>query len=452
MTTVIVSTMWITLAALASQFLAFMTKNHIPAVVFMLGLGVIIGPEVLEFAVDDGGVSMLRELGLGLLFLLAGWEIDPKTMKGRTGRWALRTWLISITVAFVVVYFIARPENPLWAVTIAIAVSSTALGTLLPILKAVGMDTSKVGKTVFVHGAVGEMAPIFAMSLLLSARSMGLTLIILIIFMTIALVTAFIPRTVKTLVPRVGSLIHESAGNTSQTVMRSVMALLTMLMAAAAVFELDVVLGAFSAGIILRSLVPEKFHKTVEARLNVMGYGFFIPVFFITSGMAINISAVAGRWWLIFLFVGVILVARGIPVILTEMFTDTESGLKDTRDKVELGLYAATGLPIIVAVTEVAAHRDLIDEELASILVCAGAITVLAFPLAAHLVHQYWPEKDSPKEPKEHKNKRAAAEDEHREYLESKKQQEEKARQAAPAARKPQSSTVGEEEVTIDTD
>ena len=387
---VILSMMWIAIAALASPLLSFLTGKRVPGVVFMLVLGVIIGPEVLGLASSDGSNALLRELGLGMLFLLAGWEIDPDSIHGKQGRRAAVTWIVSLLAAFGAALIVFDNRDVLTSVVMAIAVSSTAMGTLLPVIKTAGVADSPVGRGVLVHGAVGELGPVFAMALL-STRATWLTLVILVLFMGGAIVVALVPRSVSLLVPWVGRAVRDGASHTSQTIMRAVIVLLTLLMAMAAVFELDVVLGAFAAGIILRALVPVRARKTVEARLDVLGYGLLIPVFFISSGMTIDVSSVLSSLWLVALAVIVILGARGVPIFLAERFTDTGSGIVGLRDQLQLSLYSATGLPIIVAVTEIALQRDLIAERLASVLVSAGAATVLLFPLMAVWVANYVP-------------------------------------------------------------
>lgn len=451
---VIVSMMWIAIASLLAPLLSFMTGKRIPGVVFMLVLGVIIGPEVLNLAQSDGSNALLRELGLGMLFLLAGWEIDPETLHGKQGRTATMTWLVSLVVAFAGALTVVGRDDMLTSVVLAIAVSSTALGTLLPVIKAAGVNEAPVGKSFMVHGAVGELGPVLAMALLLSTRATWLTLLLLVVFLGGALVVAFVPRTVAKLVPWFNRAMLDGASHTNQTVMRLVIVLLTVLMALAAVFELDVVLGAFAAGIILRALVPARTRKTLEARLDVMGYGLFIPVFFVTSGMAIKVSAVLDSLGLVALAVVVILVARGLPVLFMEMFTDTGSGITGFKSQVQLALYSATGLPIIVAVTEIALGRELIDERMASVLVAAGAITVLLFPFLAMLADSYLP--SDLKE--EQKNKKEAATAEHVAAADSKELKENDAaaqaseQAAAQPKPKPRSTTIAEDEITLDDD
>lgn len=226
------------------------------------------------------------------------------------------------------------------------------------------------------------------MALLLSSRSTWLTTAVLLAFFLVATVVAIVPRTVKFFLPWMGRAMVDGAGSTNQTVLRLVLLMLAILMSVTAVFELDVVLGAFAAGFILRQMVPEKYRTPLEQRLDIVGYSLFIPVFFVCSGMAINPQAVAEKPWLLVALVPLFYVTRGLPIFLREVFFSTGSEVSGWKESLQLSLYAATALPIIVAVTEVATHSKLLSADNASILVAAGSVTVLLFPLISNLITQ----------------------------------------------------------------
>lgn len=377
---------WIMCAALISPIISYATGKRIPAVVLLIAFGVLIGPHALGLATQEGGVALVKELGLGMLFLLAGYEIDPDTLRGRQGRLGVSTWLICMVLSFVGAFALLGFEDTPTAIVLAIAVTSTAVGTLMPIMKQQGMLETKVGTSLMIHGAIGEIAPILAMALLLSTRATWLTAAVLLAFTVIALVVAVLPKTVRYLVPWMGKAMIDGAGSTNQTILRMVLTMLSILMAVAAVFELDVVLGAFAAGFILRQLIPVKYRTAMEQRLDVVGYGLLIPVFFVCSGMGINPASVSEHPWLLVLLVPLIYVTRGLPIFLREQLMDTGSGLGDWRERAQLSLYSATALPIIVAVTEVATTSKILSSDYASVLVAAGAATVLLFPLLASLL------------------------------------------------------------------
>ncbi|MGB7819692.1 MAG: cation:proton antiporter [Ornithinibacter sp.] len=396
-TSTLVSLFWITLVALVAPIVSGALRRLVPEVVLLLGLGVVIGPFGLGLASADDGIGMISELGLGFLFLLAGFEIDVATLTGPRGRRASVLWLGSFGVATLLGWLVVRSDGfPLAvAIVLGLAVTSTAVGTLLPIIKANGELGTPLGAGVLTHGAVGELGPVLAMSVLLSTRSLVASVAVLALFMVAALAVGVVPgRTIRR-VPGLARAIGEATRSAHPTIIRAVVLLLATLMATAAVLELDVVLGAFAAGIILRGATksvarrdadgvedPTVVHA-LEERLETVAYAIFIPVFFIASGMAINTAVLAERPLELVAFVLIILVARGVPVWLLERSRHSVANLSREVDRRRLGLYAATGLPIIVAVTEVARRTELITEVTSSVLVAAGAITVLVFPFVA---------------------------------------------------------------------
>ena len=385
----IVSLFIIAAAAAVAPLLSSLTHKRVPDVVWLLILGVIVGPNGLGLAASTEPIALFREVGMGMLFLSAGTEINVEEVHGRAGRRSLLTWLACFGIGLAVSWAAVAASGTTGVaaatyIALAIALTSTALGTLLPILMEAGVMGTTIGKAVLVHGAVGELAPIIAMSLLLSARSPWASAIILLVFAVASLVAVAIPTRFILKHPAFGRTILHGAQTSQKTLMRVVMVVLTGLMALSAVMELDMVLGAFAAGIIVRALAPGNF-TMVEGELRTLGFSFLIPLFFVTSGMTISLSAVAAYPFLLVAFVGVILVVRGAPIILMERFHGSIERVGWT-DAMRIGLYGATGLPIIVAVTELGVSTGVLPAWLASLLVVAGAMSVLLFPLVAFLM------------------------------------------------------------------
>ncbi|MDO4927461.1 MAG: cation:proton antiporter [Corynebacterium sp.] len=380
--------------AVLAPVVSYATGKRIPAVVLLIIGGLIIGENVLGLADTGGGVDLLKELGLGMLFLLAGYEIEPSMLKSREGRSAASTWITCALLCFVAAFFILGGDRTLTAIVLALAVTSTAVGTLLPIIKQEGLLEKPVGRSILIHGAVGEIGPIMAMALLLTARETWMTALVLGAFFAIAILVALLPRTVRFLMPWMTRALIDGAGSTNQTLLRCVFLMLGILMAIAALFELDIVLGAFAAGFILRQVVPERFHDDMEKRLDILGYALLIPVFFVVSGMSIDPQAVIDNPWSLIGLVVLIYCTRGLLIFLREHFRDTGSQLTTTRETLQLSFYAATGLPIIVAVTDVATSANLLSTTTASLLVAAGSCTVLLFPLIGRLIGNTIDDKD----------------------------------------------------------
>lgn len=378
------SIFWITLCAVLAPLLAgLLLRGRVPEVVLLLVLGVLIGPNVLELAAAGEGVTLLRELGLGMLFLLAGYEIEVDELVGRGGRRALITWLGCFAVALSLIFLIGLADAIHAEIAVAIALTSTALGTLLPILKDGGLLGTRFGGTLMNHGAYGELGPIVAMAVLLGSRGLVASLLVLASFFAVAvLVHRFSAR-----ISREGSAllaaVRRGAETSGQTQVRLVVLLLVTLGVAAALFDLDVVLGAFAAGFVLRGLLPAG-HESLEHKLEGLAFGLLIPVFFITSGMAIDPRAVVEEPVALVAFLGLILLVRGGGVLIATR-TEREAGRRvfDGRVSAAMALFATTGLPIIVAVTSVAVEAGEMTTTNASVLVAGGALSVLICPLLA---------------------------------------------------------------------
>jgi Kef-type K+ transport system membrane component KefB len=378
------SIFWISLSAVLAPLLAgLLLRGKVPEVVLLLVLGVLIGPHVLELAAAGEGVSVLRELGLGMLFLLAGYEIEVDELVGRGGRRALVTWLACFGTAWALVFLVGLTDAIHAEVAVAIALTSTALGTLLPILKDAGLVGTRFGRTLMNHGAYGELCPVVAMALLLGSRGVLDSVLVLAAFFVLAVV---VHRFSRRFAREGGVLLAElrrSAETSRQIQVRLVVLLLVSLISAAAVFDLDVVLGAFAAGFVLRGLLPDG-HQALEHKLEGLAFGLLIPFFFITSGMAIDPRAVVEEPLALATFVALILLVRGGGVLLAAR-AETEGGRRvfSGRESAAMALFASTGLPIIVAVTSVAVDAGQMAPINASVLVAGGAFTVLVCPLLA---------------------------------------------------------------------
>jgi len=378
------SLFWITVAAAIAPLIAgSLRRKLIPEVVLLLVGGIVIGPYALDLANVDTEIELLRELGLGMLFLLAGYEIDKDELTGRGGRRALVTWLVCLALAFAIVGALSTAGLVHSEIAVAIALTSTALGTLLPILKDRGLLATPVGRSVLNHGAIGEIGPVLAMAVLLGARGAVLSLVVLAFFALVAVVVAVLPARILREGTALLAVIRRGSDTTAQTTVRLVMLLLVALIAVAAVFDLDIILGAFAAGFILRRTVPGG-NEQLEHKLEGLAFGLLIPIFFVTSGMAIDVSAVAGEPLVLLAFLVLLLIVRGLPVFVASRYDRGPAGANfDTREQLQVALYSTTGLPLIVAVTGVAVSAGQMSNGTASILVAAGAITVLVLPLLA---------------------------------------------------------------------
>ena len=373
---------WIALVAAVAPIIAGLVPRRLVAeVVILLGLGMLIGPFGLDLAPTDGATNMFHDFGLAMLFLLAGYEIELKELTGVAGRQALLTWVVCLLLAFGLIALLGVTDIFDGEIAVAIALTSTSLGTLLPILKDGGLLGGAIGDHVLRHGAYGEIGPIVAMAVLLGVRGPLESLLVLAAFAGVAVLLALPSLHLKRETSRVLALIRAGAETTGQIPVRLTMLLLATLVAVASEFKLDIVLAAFAAGFILRLSLPDG-DEHLEARVEGIAFGLLVPIFFVTSGMAIDPDAIADEPLAFVAVLVLILLVRGGPVLLATRLLGDRPRL-GMRDSLTVASYASTGLPIIVAVTAVSVHAGQMSNESASILVAAGAATVLICPLLA---------------------------------------------------------------------
>jgi Kef-type K+ transport system membrane component KefB len=349
---------------------------RVPIVVFELLLGILIGPAVLNWTGPDPLVDTLSNFGLAMLFFVAGTEIEFGSFAGRLGRRASLGWIISLAAGVAAGWLLAPGEA---AIVIGVALCSTALGTLLPILRDAGELQTPFGKAVCAIGAVGEFGPLIAISIFLGGREPGLSTAVLAVFAGFAGVAMWLAFRV----PRgamhdfVSSTLHTSG----QFAIRVILLILAALVALSVVLDLDMLLGAFTAGIIWRLLMRDaSYHDrhAVESKIEGVAFGFLVPIFFIYTGITFDLQALLDEP-ILFVLVPVVLVTlfvvRGLPATLAAPEGSTR------RERLSIALLGATGLPIIVAVTAIGVDEQIMTTAQQSVLVAGGMLSVLVFPL-----------------------------------------------------------------------
>lgn len=367
-------------AALAPILAGFL-RGWIPQVVLLLVAGIAVGPEGFDWA-RPADIDLFSEVGLGLLFLLAGYELDLALFRERAGRLALTGWAFSVVVATVAVGVLYAFDVVEAYAVVVIALTTTALGTLLPILREHGMLAGRFGRFFFAAGAVGEIAPILAIALFLGASGSLLELVLLVVFGGLAYAATLLPRLFAG--SRAARIVSAGEHATAQTTLRITFALLIVLLFAAAEFGFDIVLGAFVAGVVVRRWSPGDV-EALEAKLDAVAYGVFIPVFFVYSGMTLDIDSVVDTPWTPFVILLALLLVRGAPALLLYR-RDLALG-----ERVQLALLTATALPLLVALTSIGLSSGTMNPAAAASLVSAGVLSVLVFPLVAVVLRRRGP-------------------------------------------------------------
>lgn len=373
-------------AALAPFVASLVPGRAIPEVVFLVFAGALLGPYGADVIRTSGGaLSLVSELGMAFLFLMAGYEIKPSELVGTMGRHASICWGISLAAAIALVSLTGFSRfTGMAGIAFAIMLTTTAYGTLAPIMRARDLTNTSVGRAVTAYGATGEVLPVIAVALMLSTRSLLVTVIVLVVFMLVCVRIAHLSTSTARIGARFRDFVRSSAGATTQTPLRLVVLLLVFLLFLAEVAGFDSVLGAFAAGFVLRVFFPDGSDE-LETRLEAIGNGFLIPAFFVISGAGIDLSAALADPGLLFLFIGLLIAARGVSVAVS-LRVNPETRMMEPQERFVTTAYCVMALPLVVAITQIVVDAGAMTSQDASVLVTAGAITVLVVPVLTSLV------------------------------------------------------------------
>jgi Kef-type K+ transport system membrane component KefB len=368
-------------AGLTPLVVAALPGPRVPQVVVFLIGGILIGPHVLGLA-NAADVQLLANIGLGFLFLLAGYELDPRLLRQEPGRLAITGWVISAILAVGVAAALTSAGYIKDYVPVGLALTTTALGTLLPILRDNDMLGGQFGRHVYAAGAVGELFPIVIIAVFLTKRGHFVALASVALVGLLAIVLSLVPWLAKS--RAVQRIITEGQDATGQITLRWAVVLLFLLLAVASKFGLDVVLGAMLAGIVLRVWTRRLNMDTasLERKFDTVGYGIFIPIFFVSSGMAIDLKAIGQDPLRLLLLLAMLLIVRGLPSLLVYR------RVLPARQRVEMTFITATSLPLLIALAEIGQQDGVMLPATAAALVGAGVLSVLIFPLAAVGLHR----------------------------------------------------------------
>ncbi len=366
----------VVVAALASLTAGLLARwAVIPVVVLEILLGIVVGPELLDLAAPDDFVDFFSNLGLGMLFFFAGYEIEFDRIRGQPLKLAAIGWVLSLVLAYALGGLLALAGVVLSLLFVGSALATTAIGTLIPILRDAGELKTRFGTYLLAAGAMGEFGPILLITLVFSTKSPASSAAILIAFVLVAVVGGLIAVRSMT---RGWDLFERTLETSGQLAIRMAVVTVFALAALAASLGLDLLLGGFVAGIILRLALRGREVPILESKLTAVGYGFLIPFFFVVSGIKLNLDALTSdpvQFLKVPLFVALFLVVRGVPVLLLYR------GVLALRERVALSFFVATELPLVVAITTIAIEEGHMRASTAASLVAAAIVSTAIFPI-----------------------------------------------------------------------
>jgi Kef-type K+ transport system membrane component KefB len=359
--------------------LGFFPSVRLPSVVLEIVVGILVGPAVLGWVSVDEPVRVFATVGLAYLLFLAGLEVDFQRLRGRVLRLALTGFVVSLGIAIVVGLLLKAGGFVSQPLFVAIVLSATSLGVLVPVLKDAGEVESTFGQLIIASATIADFATVILLSLFFSreAGSTASKVILLAGLFVVAVLIALLVAGVEHS-RRLGEVLRRLQDTTAQIRIRAAFLLLIGLVALATQLGLEVILGAFIAGAIISLVDRDRAmtHPDFRLKLESAGFGIFIPVFFVTTGVRYDLDALTAHTSTLLhvpIFLAALVAVRGLPALLYRPVIQRE------RLPVAV-LMQATSLPFIVAATAVGLALDVVSPANAAALIAAGLLSVVIFP------------------------------------------------------------------------
>jgi Kef-type K+ transport system membrane component KefB len=369
-------------AFVAPLVLGLAPALRVPSVLLEIGAGVALGPSVLGWVEADAAVNVLSLIGVGFLLLLAGLEIEVDRLRGAVLRLALTGFAVSFGIAVVVGYGLDAVGVVGAPFLVAVILSATSLAVVLPLLKDTGLAGSPFGQMVIAAASIADVATVIMLSLFFSEETAGVGVrLALFALFGLVCVGAGIAIAVGARVPSLSAALLRLQDTTAQIRVRGAFVLLMVFSILAQRFGLEAILGTFLAGMLLKladrddAMTHSHFHE----KLTEAGFGFFIPVFFVASGLRLDAGALVSDSSTL-LHVPVLVVAlyviRGLPALLYR-------GLLGGRRALAAGLLQSTTLSFVLIASQIGQELGLLGPSDVAALTAAALVSVLVNPVVA---------------------------------------------------------------------
>jgi Kef-type K+ transport system membrane component KefB len=356
-------------------------RLQLPSVVLEIVAGIVVGPAVLGWVEVDQAVEVVALIGLAFVLFLAGLEIEFEKLRGPLLRLTAAGFALSFAIAIAVSVLLSAGGLVDTPLLVAIILCATSLGVLVPVLKDAGEIGSTFGQLIIAAATIADFGAIILLSLFFSGEGgAGSTALLLGSLFALGVVVLAVVRGAEHSM-RIRADLQRLQDTTAQIRVRAALVLFVGFAAVAEALGLEVILGAFVAGAIVSLADRDRAmtHPDFRRKLEAIGFGFFIPVFFVASGVRFDLDALtasASSLLMVPIFLAALLATRGIPAVLYRYRLGA-------RRAAIAGLMQATSLPFVVASTAIGLELGLIDAAGAAALIGAGLLSVLLFPLIA---------------------------------------------------------------------
>jgi Kef-type K+ transport system membrane component KefB len=383
--------------------IGFFPFIRVPAPVLLIVFGIVVGPSGLGWVKIDVPVRVLSLIGLAFLLFLAGLEIDPRRLRGPVARQTGVGYFFSLVLAAAVGYAAGVGGITKSPLLIAIALSATSLGLVVPVLKDAGQSDSQVGQFAIAGASIADFGAVLLLSIFFSmskGSATGKFILLAGFILLIVVAVATLSRLGRS--ERLNGVVLMLQDTTAEIRVRFAVVLLISFVVLASKFGLETILGAFLAGAILNFVDRDSMsHPNFRVKLDAIGYGFLVPVFFVTSGLTFDLRALLhspSTFARIPLFLLGLLVVRGVPAAVYRSSVGR-------RSAIAIGLLQATSLPFLVVASQIGVSLGIIKSVTGTALVSAGLLSCVIFPLVALLLLRGSESENSsvidPRQPKE---------------------------------------------------
>jgi len=366
------------IALVAPLLVSLAPRLRVPAVVLEIALGLLVGPSVLGWVEVGLPLEVLSLIGLSFLLFLGGLELDLGSLRGQGTRIVL-AYALSAVLALGAGTLVTFVDDDNQGLFIAIALASTSLGLVVPVLRDAGASFSPVGQLTLAASSVGEFGAVLALALFFSEGGSTIeSQVFLLVAFSILVVAVALTFTRVQRSPRFADTLVRQEETSSQLGVRIAMLVMAVFVALSTDLGFEAVLGAFVAGALLRITDPEErlTHQRLRSKLDAIGYGFVVPAFFVTTGIQLDVDALFAEpsaLALVPILLVAFLVVRGVPALLYRRL--------HTRDEtMAVGLLQATTLSVPVVAAKIGLELGTIDSDTAAAIVVAGLLTVVLFP------------------------------------------------------------------------
>jgi Kef-type K+ transport system membrane component KefB len=354
---------------------------RLPAVVVEILAGVLLGPAFLGLVEADLVVQVIGVMGLAFLLFMVGLELDVTVLRGRVLVLASLGYLLSLALGVGIGLGATAAgwvDSP-WL--LAVALSATSLGLVVPVLKDAMQGDTTMGRLTVAAATLADVAAVRLLTLLFSARdsTAGARVVLLVTFLgVVGLTGAAVLATERW--GRLTQVVLRLQDTTAEIRVRAAVMLLLAFVVMAAHFGLEAILGALLAGVVIGAVDRDSVsHPRFRTKLEAIGFGLLIPVFFVSSGIRLDVEGLVDDPAALVrmpVFVLGLLVARGVPALLLRRHL--------TRgETVAAGLLQATSLPFLVTASMIGVDTGVVSGVTAAALVAAGIISVMVFPATA---------------------------------------------------------------------